>query len=163
MDRIEENAAVEGSTGEQVAEATGGIGGVVAGATIGSLAGPIGTLVGGLAGAIGGWWAGRSVADMFNDMTDEDDDFYRMLYEASPYRLDDLDYDTVKPAYQIGHVAGLNPDYTGREFEEIEPDLRAVWTYELTAKHGSWDAVSPLAKDAYTRGRAPYRRPTVTP
>ena len=28
-------------------------------------------------------------------------------------------YDDVRPAYQLGHVAGMNPDYQGRRFEDV--------------------------------------------
>lgn len=144
-----------GSTvGEQVGEATGSISGVALGAAIGSAAGPLGAIVGGIAGAVGGWWAGRAVADAAMHFTHDDDAYYRDHYERSDERLADRSYDQVRPAYQLGHVAAHNPDYTGRTFDMIEPDLRRGWDANATAAHGDWDHVKRYVRDAYTRAAA---------
>lgn len=134
-----------------VGEAVGGVSGVVAGAAIGSAAGPIGTIIGGIAGAAGGWWAGRAVADATHKFTADDDSFYRERFENRPDRLVDRTYEDVRPAYQLGHIASMNPDYNGRSFEEIEPDLRQGWTNNIRAHHGDWSAVRPYAEEAYCR------------
>ena len=137
--------------GEEVGEAVGGVSGVVAGAAIGSAGGPIGTIIGGIAGAVGGWWAGRAVADATHKFTADDDTFYRERFEHRPDRLADRSYDDVRPAYQLGHIASMNPDYNGRSFEEVEPDLRQGWSNALRARHGDWSAVRPYAEEAYSR------------
>ena len=64
------------------------------------------------------------------------------------------EYDRVRPAYQLGHLAGMNPDYRDRDFEHIEGDLRAGWTDDVSARHGRWEEVRHLARRAYERGRA---------
>lgn len=137
--------------GDDVGEAVGGVSGVVAGAAIGSAAGPIGTIIGGIAGAVGGWWAGRAVADAAHQFTHEDDSYYRETFEKRSDRLADRSYDDVRPAYQLGHIASMNPDYNGRSFEEIEPDLQKGWGNDLRARHGDWTAVRPYAQEAYSR------------
>ncbi len=137
--------------GDEVGEAVGGVSGVVTGAAIGSAAGPIGTVIGGIAGAVGGWWAGRAVAEAAHKFTHEDDSFYRERFETRPDRLADRSYDDVRPAYQLGHIASLNPDYNGRTFDEVEPELRYGWGNDLRARHGDWSAVRPYAEDAYSR------------
>lgn len=139
---------------DEVGEAAGGISGVVAGAAIGSLGGPIGTIVGGIAGAVGGWWAGRAVAEAAQSYTIDDEDFYRSSYEHSDARLADRSYDQVRPAYQLGHFAGHNPDYAGRPFESVESDLRRGWDTTATTTHGEWDQVRGYARDAYNRSAA---------
>ena len=138
--------------GRLVGEGVGGVGGIAAGAAIGSLAGPVGTFIGALAGAVGGWWAGKEVVEAASSSTD-DDPYYREHYESSTTRLADRTYDDVRPAYQLGHLAARNPDYQGRRFEEIEPELRQGWSNDLRAKHGDWSEVRSYASDAYTRGR----------
>lgn len=143
------------TAGEEVGEAAGGITGVVTGAAIGSVAGPVGTVIGGIAGAIGGWWAGRAVADAATSFTRTDDEFYRDHYEASDTRLADRRYDDVRPAYQLGHIAAQNPDYTGRPFESVESDLRRGWDSTASNTHGEWERVRGYARDAYTRNAAP--------
>ena len=137
---------------DHVGEAAGGIGGVTAGAAIGSVAGPIGTVIGGIVGAMGGWWAGRAVAEAATAVTTEDDTYYRKHYDSSPNRLADRDYDKVRPAYYLGHVASRNPDYRSKSFDEVESDLRAGWSRDN--KYGSWDSVRTYASEGFTRGRS---------
>ncbi len=136
---------------DHVGEAAGGVSGVVAGAAIGSAVGPIGTIIGGIAGAVGGWWAGRSVAEAATSFGKDDDSHYRSKYEAHPNRIGDRDYDAIRPAYQLGHLAGTNPDYKGRNFDAVEMDLKRGWSDDLRSRHGEWDAVRPFARDAYDR------------
>jgi len=142
------------TAGKLASEGVGGAAAGAAGAAIGSFAGPIGTLIGGLAGVIGGWWAGKSAVEASHHYSTDDDRFYRDAYESSPTRLADRSYEQVRPAYQLGHVAGLNPDYRDRDWEAVEPDLQKGWTNDLRAKHGDWNTVRPYARDAYTRSRA---------
>lgn len=137
---------------DHVGEAAGGITGVAAGAAAGSVVGPVGTVIGGIVGAMAGWWTGRAVAEAATSVTDEDDRHYRSHYERSANRAADRDYDAVKPAYYLGHVASHNPDYHGRSFDEIEGDLRTGWT--SNPRHGSWDAVRAYANEGYARARS---------
>ncbi len=140
------------SVGDEIGEAAGGISGVLTGAAIGSVGGPIGTIIGGIAGAVGGWWAGRTVSEAASRMTHTDDEHYQNHYTTAGTA--DRSYDDVRPAYQLGHLAGQNPDYANRSFDEVEGDLRNGWSSDLSKKHGEWDSVRNYARDAYTRGRS---------
>ena len=137
--------------GDKIGEGVGSVSGVVTGAAIGSAAGPIGTIIGGIAGAVGGWWAGRAVSEATHKFTSEDDTYYRKHFVNQADRLADRSYDDVRPAYQLGHVASMNPDYNGRSFDEIEPDLKRGWGNDLRARHGDWSTVSRYAREAYSR------------
>ncbi len=134
---------------DNVDEAVGGAVGLAGGAAIGALAGPVGVIIGGLAGAVGGWWAGRAAADAAADYSEHDDAYYRDLYGRSEHRPADVAYDTVRPAYQLGHIARRNPAYQERPFEEIEPDLRRGWTPEVERRHGPWQRARRHAREAY--------------
>lgn len=149
----------ERTTTDEVGEGVGGVSGVLAGAAIGSFAGPIGTVIGGIAGAVGGWWAGRELAELAHPYSPADDAFYRNHYESSDRRLADRSYDEVRPAYQLGHIAGQNPEYAGRPFESVEPDLRRGWDTATSEAHGSWDQVRGYARDAYTRSLGLHSEP----
>ncbi len=144
--------------GDEVGEAAGGISGVVVGAAIGSAGGPVGTVIGGIAGAIGGWWAGHAVADAAQGYTVGDDAVYRNHYENSPNRLADRDYESVSPAYQLGHIAAQNPDYRGRPFDQVEPDLERGWISAASKGHGDWHSVRGYARDAYERSSSTLDR-----
>jgi len=139
------------TAGGEVGEAAGGIAGVVAGAAIGSPAGPIGMIIGGIAGAVGGWWAGRAVANAADRYSATDDEYYRNHYAATDARLADRSYEDVRPAYQLGHIAGHNPEYAGMTFEAVEPDLQRGWDAHTSAAHGDWRQVRGYARDAYAR------------
>lgn len=141
----------ENTTGETVA---GSAAGAAVGAAWGTLAGPLGTIIGGLAGAVGGWWAARSATEqhLFNL---DDDGFYRQHHESQRATADrasgrNHEYDDVRPAYQVGHLAGANPDYGNRSFDDVEPHLRSAYG---SAGQNNWDDVRGYARDAYARGR----------
>jgi hypothetical protein len=150
------DARADDNPADEIGEAVGGISGVLTGAALGSLGGPIGTIIGGIAGAVAGWWAGKAISEAATHVTHDDEAFYRTHYESSANRLADRDYEDVRPAYQLGHLAGRNPEYQGRSFEEVEADLQRGWTSDVSARHGDWTQVRHYARDAYERGRSSF-------
>jgi hypothetical protein len=132
-------------------EASGGFLGAVGGMSLGIAGGPVGLVIGGIAGAVGGWWAGHEIAKA---LTNDDEAAFKTHYETSHTHLADRRYEDVRPAYVAGHLAGRNPDYTGRTFDEIEVDLRRGWNDETSKKFGEWPAVRGYARTAYERARA---------
>jgi uncharacterized protein (TIGR02271 family) len=135
---------------EALGEGIGGVAGAAAGAAVGSLAGPVGTAIGAIAGAVGGWWSGKAAADAASGIDATDDDYYRRQFTTTSRGGD---YDRARPAYHLGHVAGMNPDYEGRSFDDIEPQLRRGWTDDVASRSGDWDDVRDYARDAFERGR----------
>lgn len=168
-DREAARAADEGSRGprheatpneELAGESVGGATGVLAGAALGSIGGPVGSVIGAIAGAIGGWWLGKGVVDAANDYTPELDRRFETHYRRSPHRIEGRDYARVRPAYIIGHLAARNPEYRGKSFEEIEPELRRGWEArhrlpevghpgESRDEVESWPTVRHFALEAY--------------
>ena len=144
------------NAGDEIGEAVGGISGVLTGAAIGSLGGPIGTIIGGIAGAVSGWWAGKAISDVATNVTRDEDTHYQTHYEGSATRPADRSYEDVRPAYQLGQLAGRNPDYQSRSFDEVEGDLQRGWSDDVTSRHGSWDQVRDYARHAYDRDRASF-------
>jgi len=169
------------TTGDAVGETVGGLSGAATGAALGSLGGPIGTIIGGIAGAATGWWSGRAVSEAASSF-DQDEDYYRNHYSSrgsstggvkqtlnTPLRdavggatggvmgsgaTGDATYDHARPAYQLGHLAGMNPDYQGRQFNDVEPELRRGYESYASSNQGpQWDAVRGHVADAYARGQ----------
>jgi DNA segregation ATPase FtsK/SpoIIIE-like protein len=141
------------SLADELGEATGGISGVLVGAGIGSAAGPVGILICGIAGALGGWWAGRAVAEAASALTHEDEAHFRGHFDSLSQRPADRAYDDVRPAYYLGQIASHNPNFTAREFDEVEPELERGWA-SYSDKYGSWTAVRNYAAEGFTRGRS---------
>lgn len=148
------------SAGDLAGEAIGGTSGVLAGAAIGSVGGPIGTIIGGLAGALGGWWSGRAISEAASAMTEDDEAHYRTHWESSTHRQADRAWDDVRPAYHLGHLAARNPDYRGRQFNEVESDLQRGWSLEQRNRHGDWAVVRPYVSEGYSRSSRTLDRVT---
>jgi hypothetical protein len=129
--------------GEQAGEGVGGIGGTLGGAAIGSALGPVGTIIGGIAGAVGGWWAGEKAGRALEDSR-KHEDHYRSHHRSVGR---DVDYDTARIGYSVGHVAGRNPDYESRSFDDVENDLRRGWT----DKDRDYDTLRPYVREGYER------------
>jgi uncharacterized protein (TIGR02271 family) len=138
------------TTGEAVAAGTGGVAGAAAGAAIGSMVGPIGTIIGGLAGAVGGWWSGRAISEAATSYTNDDDAYYQNHYMNTSSGASARSFDQTRPAYQLGHLAGANPDYRSHSFDDVEPHLSQAYT---GAGYNDWNDVRDYARDAYARGR----------
>jgi hypothetical protein len=129
----------------------GAVAGAAAGAAAGTVtAGPVGTIIGALVGAVGGGLAGLGAADEAQPTAD-DEEYYRTHHRGATSGLADAAYERARPAYHLGHVAALNPDWRGRRFEEVEPELRRAWSDDVRARHGEWSAASPFARAAYER------------
>ena len=91
----------------------------------------------------------RAVAARDLDATD--DAYYRSHFESDPNRPADRRYEDVRAYYMLGHSAAHYPDYKGREFDDIETDLR---TGADKAGHKvDWTGGRGYARAAFTRRR----------
>lgn len=134
---------------ELIGEGVGGASGGIVGAALGSLAGPLGTAIGAIAGAVGGWWAGRAVVDVASGVSAEEEEAYREHYESSSDRLGDRGYADARPAYHIGRLARMNPEYSGRSFDEIDAELSHGWTRDMCSRYGEWPMVRGFVHEGY--------------
>jgi hypothetical protein len=136
---------------ELVGEGAGGASGGLVGAALGSLAGPLGTAIGAIAGAVGGWWAGRAVVDAASGVSAEEERAWRDHFESSDQRLADRGYEQARPAYHIGRLARMNPEYEGRSFDEVDAELSHAWTRDLCSRYGEWPTVRSFVREGYMR------------
>ncbi|HSJ25805.1 MAG TPA: hypothetical protein VK929_14105 [Longimicrobiales bacterium] len=132
---------------EAVGEGLGGVTGGALGVGLGALLGPAGMIVGGLAGAAGGWWAGRELAHATDDFSDETDEHYRRLHQER--HADRCDWNDARGFYNLGRLARRNPDYEGRAFADVEPELRRGWRDEGAGPFQSWEDVRPFVSTGY--------------
>jgi hypothetical protein len=56
------------------------------------------------------------------------------------------------PAYRFGWESAIRKQFADRDFEDIEPDLRKLWTTECDASR-NWDSVSEICRDGFNRIR----------
>ncbi|HEX6559186.1 MAG TPA: hypothetical protein VF021_06970 [Longimicrobiales bacterium] len=126
-----------------------------AGAGMGGLAGKaadtavdlMGSMIRRVAGSVGGWWSDRSTDEASTAFGDREESTCRQHFELN--RSQTTSYDAVRPLYQFGHLAGSNPDYQGRSFEEVEPDLRTAWSGDQSQRYGDWDTVRDYVSTGY--------------
>lgn len=132
--------------------AVGGATGVAAGVGVGlATFGPIGAVVGALAGGAGGWWAGKELIQSVEEVDRSDNGFRRAHEHAGATRP----YEEVRHAYQIGYLAGRNPDYADTPFSEIERDLGVAWVQAHLHDEDPvpWEDVAAEANRGYEMAR----------
>jgi len=132
--------------------------GAVAGATAGlatGVFGPIGMIVGAIVGGVGGAAAGAAGAVASDNLyTAEHDAHYQALWEGGPDNAADRTFEAVRPAYQFGHIAAQQPEFAGRYFGDVEPELRRRWPDELRTRAGEWGAIRRYVEDGYSHARS---------
>ena len=137
-----------------VGAAAGAVAGAAAGMAVPVL-GPIGAMVGAIVGALGGaalgTAAGTAPADLY---TSEHDAHYQDVWQQMQDRPADRTFESIRPAYQFGHLAAAHPQYGTSHFADVEPELRERWSEDLRAKAGDWDLVRPHVEEGYSYARS---------
>jgi hypothetical protein len=136
---------------ERVGESVGSVTGKVADTAVDLMSSMIKTA----ASTMGGWWSRNTPDEVMRRFTPDADNTCRNHFEQVRREgRAKADYDAVRPLYQFGHMAGSNPDYQGRSFEEVEGDLQRTWTPEYTTAFGDWTNVRDYINTGYTSGHS---------
>ncbi|HEY0021335.1 MAG TPA: hypothetical protein VGB24_00435 [Longimicrobium sp.] len=106
------------------------------------------TLLGGLAVAAGSWWAGKQVLEAFSEHSEDDETHYRAHYQSHPARTT-VTYPQARNYYTLGYAASRNPEYGGRSYTEVEPEIRRGLAGPNAA---SFDTMRDFCRTGYERG-----------
>lgn len=128
---------------ERVGAGMGGLAGKAADTAVDLM----GSMIRRVAGSVGGWWSDRSADEAVTTFGDREESTCRQHFDLN--RSKTTSYDAVRPLYQFGHLAGSNPDYQGRSFEDVEPDLRSAWTGDQSQQYGDWESVRDYISTGY--------------
>ena len=155
----------EAEAGDQaLATGAGSVGGAAIGATLGMVGGPGGSLIGGVVGGVLGGIAGKDISTPDHpdhgiensSLLGDQDKYWREEYQSRPYYSEsrnvhgDLDYDRdYRGAYQLGYENRKH--YSGKEFNEAEPDLRSKWEQFKGESRLTWEQAKYAVKDAWDR------------
>lgn len=120
-----------------------------AGSALSAASGVVGTIVGKIAGRMGGWW--ESAREAVAELPEEERQACLVHFEAYEVRPAGMTFERALPGYTLGYIAAGNPDYRGRGFEEVEPDLRHGFAGEQAAEY---DALRDFSRYGYERGSA---------
>lgn len=77
-------------------------------------------------------------------------DSFREHY-GTTYGTTDRSYDYYEPAYRWGYTYGTSGDYRGRNYAELEPEMRR--RYEEEHGRGTWERVKDAVEHAFHRAR----------
>jgi len=143
LERNEDPEAIAGAVSSAASA------GLVSGIGLAAL-GPLGAIAGALAGAVGGWWAGKG----FHHAVTELDRAENQLRQAHEHAGATRPYEEARHGYQLGYLAGRNPDYADAAFSEVEDDLRAAWVQaHLQQPEVHWEEVRGDARVGYEVAR----------
>ncbi|MGG7604876.1 hypothetical protein [Massilia sp. BKSP1R2A-1] len=118
------------------------------GSTTGSVTGDAGA-------AVGGAWdrMKTAVRHGWNKMTDDDDAAYRSHWNATySTATDGGTYDEYKPAYSYGSEMALSEKYRGRQWTEVEHDLRTDWDSRYAGGgQSTWEKMKAAVRQGWDR------------
>lgn len=103
----------------------------------------------GVALVAGGYWVGKKLYNAASDLNEEDEQDCRTYYETHTARSSGVPYRQARTVYVLGYVAGRNPEYSGRTYDDVEPHLRGGFT---GSRGASYDSLRDFGRRGYERG-----------
>jgi uncharacterized protein (TIGR02271 family) len=90
--------------------------------------------------------------DKITPDTDDDDGYYRTHYSTQYAGTGDT-YDSLAPAYGYGTDARRNPKYQGRNWDDVESDLRSDWDTRYPGSSGvsTWDKMKAAVRHGWDK------------
>jgi len=90
--------------------------------------------------------------DKITPDTDDDDSYYRTHYSTQYANSGDT-YDSLAPAYGYGTEARRNPKYQGRNWDDVESDLRSDWDSRYPGSSGvsTWDKMKAAVRHGWDK------------
>ena len=143
---------------EQIGESVAGPVGKMMGRANDMALNAVGSFFGTALQQLGGWWATPDAEKAASSFTEDEDRTFRQHHESSPpggtgSTGGARDYDSARTAYRLGHLAGQNPEYQSKPFDQVEAEVERAWT-ALGREGTSWSEVRDQVKYGYT-----YRTP----
>ena len=137
-----------------VGTGVGAFGGGAAGAAIGGAIGgpigaPVGAVIGGIVGAVGGGLAGKGVAESINPT--EENAYWQANHQSAPYFENDYEYSDYAPAYKTGYEGYGRYAESGRDYNEVEPELKQDYEQAKGSSRLEWEKAKSATRDAWER------------
>ncbi|CAN5778783.1 hypothetical protein BH23GEM7_BH23GEM7_29520 [soil metagenome] len=112
----------------------------------------VGSIFGAAMQTMGSWWSSREAEQASRSFGESEERSCRHRFESTTRSGTQKmrDYESARPLYQFGHLAGQNPDYQNRSFEEVEPELSRAWESGGREQFGDWHEVRDHVGFGYT-------------
>lgn len=140
----------EKGTFERIGESVGGSLGRAAGRANDMAADAVGSLFASALQAMGDWWSSGEAREAVRSFGDADEAACRTHYQSRATAGED-DFSRARPHYQFGYMAGRNPAYRGKQFDEVEEELQRTWEASARDDLGAWPDVRDRASFAFQR------------
>lgn len=111
------------------------------------IARPLATVLGAVAGTLGGWW--NKAAEERFELPEAEDVACRAHFTSVTVVPAGMTYEQARTGYAVGYVASRSPTFQGRQFAEVEPDLRRGFGEEYAAEY---DTLREFMRYGYDRG-----------
>jgi hypothetical protein len=115
------------------------------GQAIRAVAHPLAVVLGTIAGTLGGWW--KTASERRFEMPGAEEEACRLHFTSIAVLPAEMTYERARTGYSLGYLARQNPGYSGRGFEEIEPELRAGFI----DRPDEYDSLRDFTRWAYER------------
>ncbi|MEX2572576.1 MAG: hypothetical protein WD737_14845 [Gemmatimonadota bacterium] len=122
---------------------------VKAGAALHKVARPLSAILGAIAATVGGWWKQASAGDP--SLPKPADEACRAHFATLSGIPTGVTFERARPGYALGFLAGQNPDYRGRPFDEVEGDLRTGFSSDTPEEY---EALREFVRFGYGRATA---------
>jgi hypothetical protein len=123
------------------------LGGAAAGLAVGAAGGPVGAVIGGIVGgAVAGGLAGKGVGELIDPTTE---DAWLREYFGTTTPKKGVTREHYRTAYRYGLSSADR--YTGRRFEDVEPEVRTGWDTARGESRMTWDDARGAVHHAYVR------------
>lgn len=141
----------EGGPFEQIGETVGGTVGKMVGRANDMAANVASSLLSSAVETMGDWWSqgAQQAAQTFGAREDQacrEHFTSRSQTQSQKPR----DYESARPLYEFGYVAGHNPEYQSRPFDRVEADLERAWESVGRDRFGEWPEVRDQVGFGYT-------------
>jgi len=111
----------------------------------------LGSMFGGALDSLGDWWSSPEADQAARSFGEGEDRKCRHHFEAAGHASSGREYETFRPLYQFGHMASQDPQFRGRDFHDVEPDLQRAWSDDTRDAHGEWPEISGYVDFGYSR------------
>jgi hypothetical protein len=139
---------------EEVGEAIGRMAGRAAGQAAETAMNMAGNVLTSMFQAMGdAWWTGPEATQASRSFAEQEDRACREHFEAAVRNAESpaADYETARPLYHFGHVAGRNPAYSGKQFDEVEAELQSAWEKAGRGTSEDWSEMRHFVNYGYSR------------
>lgn len=120
----------------------------------GAVGGPVGAVVGAVIGSVVGGLAGKDTAEQINPTFE--DNHWRDNYTSRPYVEQGTSYEDYQPAYRTGYEGYDRYGHSGRDYSQVETDLKRDYEANQTGNL-TWEQARHAVKDAWDRASTSLR------